>query len=54
MSAQIGCTLATTVLETVGTQEYVLDNDAFLARLGSAYGDEAARQAAERLSLPAS
>ncbi|WBQ02791.1 carbohydrate kinase family protein [Kribbella sp. CA-293567] len=50
-AAQIGCTLATTVLETVGTQEYTLDRPAFLKRLASAYGDEAAATAASTLKL---
>jgi len=51
LSAQIGCTLATTVLETVGTQEYVLDHDTFFTRLGSAYGADAAGAAATGLNL---
>ena len=50
-AAQIGCTLATTVLETVGTQEYTLDRPAFLKRLASAYGEEAAATAASTLNL---
>lgn len=41
-SAQVGCCLATQVVETVGNQEYVVDADAFAARLGAAYGDDAA------------
>jgi adenosine kinase len=50
-AAQIGCTLATTVLETVGTQEYTLDRPAFLRRLATAYGDEAAATTASVLNL---
>jgi adenosine kinase len=50
-AAQIGCTLATTVLETVGTQEYTLDRPLFLDRLSSAYGSSAAATAAQRLNL---
>jgi adenosine kinase len=50
LSAQIGCTLATTVLETVGTQEYTLDREAFYTRLGSVYGTDAAEAAAEALA----
>jgi adenosine kinase len=50
-AAQIGCTLATTVLETVGTQEYTLDRPTFLKRLASAYGTPAATTAAEALNL---
>jgi adenosine kinase len=40
--AQLGCLLATYVIETVGTQEYVLGRAAFLDRLARAYGDAAA------------
>jgi adenosine kinase len=40
--AQMGCLLATLVLETVGTQEYGLGRAAFLDRLSRVYGDEAA------------
>ena len=50
-AAQIGCTMATTVLETVGTQEYTLDRPAFLRRLATAYGDEAAATTASVLNL---
>jgi len=40
--AQLGATLATYVVETVGTQEYDLTHAAFLARLEQAYGTDAA------------
>jgi len=40
--AQVGCTLATLVIETVGPQEYNLGQVSFLRRLAGAYGDEAA------------
>lgn len=40
--AQVGCMLATLVLETVGTQEYDLGRASFLTRLGEAYGDPVA------------
>jgi adenosine kinase len=50
-AAQVGCTLATTVLETVGTQEYTLDRPAFLRRLATAYGDQAAATAGTTLKL---
>ncbi len=43
-SAQVGTLLATYVLETVGTQEYAVSREPFLARLASAYGDAAAAQ----------
>jgi adenosine kinase len=51
LAAQIGCTLATTVLETVGTQEYTLDHAVFLRRMASAYGEEAAATAGQALNL---
>jgi adenosine kinase len=41
-SAQVGCTLATLVIESVGPQEYELGQAAFLERLGAAYGAAAA------------
>ena len=40
-SAQVGCMLATLVIETVGTQEYELDRGRFTERFAEAYGDEA-------------
>jgi adenosine kinase len=40
--AQVGCVLATLVLETVGPQEYDLGRLAFLGRIAQAYGDTAA------------
>jgi adenosine kinase len=43
-SAQVGTLLATYVLETVGTQEYTVVPDAFLARFAGTYGDEAAAE----------
>jgi adenosine kinase len=43
-SAQVGSMVATYVLEHVGTQEYELDPEDFLARLGSVYGADAASQ----------
>ncbi|HVF19205.1 MAG TPA: carbohydrate kinase family protein [Mycobacteriales bacterium] len=49
-SAQVGTLLATYVLETVGTQEYTVAPDAFLSRLASAYGDDAASDVRAHLS----
>ncbi|MFD7158717.1 carbohydrate kinase family protein [Kribbella sp. NPDC059898] len=49
-AAHLGCTLATTVLETVGTQEYTLDHPTFLDRLTSAYGAGAAATAKQALA----
>jgi len=40
--AQVGCLLATLVLETVGTQEYALGHADFLDRLAQTYGEDAA------------
>ena len=48
--AQLGSMLATYVLETVGTQEYTLDQDEFLSRLASAYGDDAAAEIEPHIS----
>ncbi|MFU8841549.1 MAG: PfkB family carbohydrate kinase, partial [Nitriliruptoraceae bacterium] len=48
-SAQMGSMVATYVLEHVGTQEYQLDAEDFLARLGRCYGDEAASEVAPHL-----
>jgi adenosine kinase len=41
-SAQVGALLATLVLETLGTQEYVVHGDEFVKRLADSYGDEVA------------
>jgi adenosine kinase len=40
--AEVGCLLATLVIETVGTQEYDLGRGTFLERLAKVYGDDAA------------
>ncbi|MDE9366412.1 carbohydrate kinase family protein [Luteipulveratus sp. YIM 133132] len=39
--AEVGSMLATYVIETIGTQEYVLHQSEFLQRIGEAYGPEA-------------
>ncbi len=44
--AQVGSMLATLVIETVGTQEYVLDQVDFAERFAQAYGAEAAADVA--------
>ncbi|BFV59716.1 carbohydrate kinase family protein [Kitasatospora sp. CMC57] len=49
-SAQIGCMLATLVIETVGTQEYELRHGAFLQRFAAAYGDVAAAEVRAKLA----
>jgi adenosine kinase len=51
-SAQVGSVLASVVLERVGTQEYEIDPDGFVARLADAYGPEAAADVASRLGAP--
>ncbi len=43
-AAQVGALLATHVVETVGTQEYCVTHEDFLARFTEAYGDEAAAE----------
>jgi len=48
-SAQMGSMVATYVLEHIGTQEYQLDAEDFLARLGRVYGDGAANEVAPHL-----
>ena len=50
--AQIGSLLAVHVIETVGTQEYVLSRDGFLARLTDSYGEPAAREVGTHLRCP--
>ena len=49
--AQVGCTIASLVVETKGPQEYELDRVAFLARLGDAYGEAAAAEVGAALPL---
>ena len=48
--AQVGALIATQVLETVGTQEYVLRRQAVLDRFAGAYGDDAAADLEPHLS----
>jgi len=48
-AAQVGCMLATLVIETVGTQEYDLRRGHFLDRFSVAYGAEAAQDVAAHL-----
>ncbi|HEU0286050.1 MAG TPA: carbohydrate kinase family protein [Nocardioidaceae bacterium] len=51
-AAQLGCAVAASVVETTGTQEYVLSRTDFLARFESAYGADAAADIAPRFSFP--
>ncbi|WP_213451316.1 carbohydrate kinase family protein [Rhizomonospora bruguierae] len=48
-AAQLGCLMATLVLETVGTQEHRGERDDLLARFAQAYGAAAAEEIADRL-----
>jgi adenosine kinase len=48
-AAQVGCMLATLVIETVGTQEYELRRGHFLERFAKAYGDAAAAEVSAHL-----
>ncbi|MDX6312189.1 MAG: adenosine kinase, partial [Streptomyces sp.] len=41
-AAQVGCMLATLVIETLGTQEYTLRRARFMDRFTKAYGHAAA------------
>lgn len=49
-AAQVGCMLATLVIETVGTQEYELQRTNFMDRFTKAYGHEAASEVQARLA----
>lgn len=50
-AAQVGCTIAASVVETIGTQEYRLERSAFLDRIESTYGAEARADVAAALSI---
>lgn len=47
--AQVGALLATSCLETVGTQEYHVTPERFLSRMAAAYGDDAAAEVGAHL-----
>ena len=47
--AEVGSLLATYVIETVGTQEFVLDKAEFIERLSHAYGPDCAQDVASHL-----
>ncbi|WP_329563533.1 carbohydrate kinase family protein [Kitasatospora sp. NBC_01266] len=49
-AAQIGCALATLVIETIGTQEYELRAGHFLDRFAAAYGEQAAAEVRAKLA----
>ncbi|MGW1075319.1 carbohydrate kinase family protein [Streptomyces sp. NPDC002537] len=48
-AAQLGCMLATLVIETLGTQEYELRRGHFMERFTKAYGQDAAAEVQTRL-----
>ena len=48
-AGQLGCLVAASVLETVGTQEYQLTSAALTERFAAAYGAEAAKEVAQHL-----
>lgn len=50
-SAQVGCTIAASVVETKGTQEYVLKEGRFTSRFEANYGTEARVEALGALSI---
>ncbi|MGJ9423726.1 carbohydrate kinase family protein [Aeromicrobium sp. CF3.5] len=50
-AAQIGCTIAASVVETTGTQEYVLERESFLDRVEATYGVAARDDIGAALSL---
>ncbi|WP_411085498.1 carbohydrate kinase family protein [Streptomyces sp. 061-3] len=49
-AAQVGCMLATLVIETVGTQEYTLRRTHFMDRFTKAYGHDAAAEVRAHLA----
>lgn len=48
-AAQLGCMLATLVIESVGTQEHEFDPETFLERFSAAYGPDSAAEVADRV-----
>ena len=48
--AQLGSMMATYVLENIGTQEYDLEAEQFLARLAEAFGDDVAQEVRPHLA----
>jgi adenosine kinase len=51
-AAEVGCALAASVVETTGTQEYVLSRTGFLNRFQTAYGAAAVAEIESRFSFP--
>jgi len=50
-SAQLGSLMATLVLETMGTQEYLFETEAAMTRITSCYGPEAAQEIAAAMAF---
>jgi adenosine kinase len=48
-AAQLGCMLATLVIESVGTQEHTFEPETFLERFSEAYGPEIAAEVADHV-----
>jgi adenosine kinase len=48
-AAQLGCMLATVVIESVGTQEHKFEPETFLERFSEAYGPDSAAEVADHL-----
>lgn len=48
-AAQVGCTLATIALETIGTQEYVVDQAVLSDRIALTYGSDAAAEVTSKV-----
>ncbi|WP_343065173.1 PfkB family carbohydrate kinase [Nocardioides mesophilus] len=51
-AAQVGCLLAVYVVERIGTQEYVLHQEAFVRRCAETYGEQAAAEVAAHVKTP--
>jgi adenosine kinase len=50
-AAQLGCMLATLVIESVGTQEHELESETFIERFSEAYGPNSAAEVVDHLSV---
>ncbi|HEX2262343.1 MAG TPA: carbohydrate kinase family protein [Pseudonocardiaceae bacterium] len=48
-AAQLGCMLATLVIESVGTQEHSFEHDTFMERFSEAYGPDSAAEVADHV-----
>jgi len=48
-SAQLGCMLATLVIESVGTQEHKFEPETFMQRFSEAYGSDSAAEVADHV-----